>query len=1258
MAILYTPGDAVDQGSFPGNLPNRLSSGQGITWDGQQAVIVDGSPDALFTLARNNDGTYTPANAVRQGNLPAGIVKSGGVTWDGQQLVFVDRTGSGLWTLARNNDGTFTPANAVDQGSFPSPFTLPRGVTWDGQQLVIFRSTQLWTLARNNDGTYTPSDIFNQGSTSSDLNAAGGVTWDGFQLLVFDSPGELFTLARNMDGSYAPASATLLGSGPSALVAGTARGLGWDGQQLLILEVNSVGPNPPYTHLWLLIPDSLTPVISGFTFSDDVVDANNSIDLSATITHPDPTVTVTLAWTASPNIGTFSDDDADSTTWTAPGPVDDDRDVVITLTATESSADLTDAASITITVRGNRRPQVTATADQTTVDVGDVVNLTATATDPEGQSMTYSWVSDPGGDFGTPAALTTTWTAPTVTESTTFTLTFTANDSVLTTSTTVTIIVRAPATQPLMLPAIANQSFATGDLVNLTLPEATQGLMPYIYSAAGLPRGLTFRNRAIVGRPDFPGTYTVTYTVTDSNQDMESEEFDIVITGSALPHPVGLNMRIDWGNQFYASSHSDVYSRIIGGIRCFRGKNTASAVLGRSQAGTMSFDLENDDGLYDDENPDSDLAGLIRPGIQVQLRNGVSPLWTGVLDSIPTKIKRGGNNTARVTAHGVLSTAQEATVSGGSLTAESTAQAFIELCVKGDVPYESPQPEPGDAYIMSRWWEVGTLQQALHVLEDTEGGFIFEDREGELGFHLAPYRSERTVSKTFVVGTPSTDDEIEIDGDPRKLTAVKDVHNVVQGNVRQFQTRNDETVYQSEIPIPIALGGRLDLVSVYPVGSGAVSELNSLVDGTDWTANTASDGSGTDRTSRIGVDIELMDFNEVHITIAYGTGSGFDSTLYVRGLTIFGSVLTISTPLQVTREDTVSKQRYRPKTRSLRNTWIRSVADMENRADAILDVLASPERRLELTYLVEDWATFLALDLSDRVHLVLDNLESDAFIESIKLDIRRGGAYYSTLNLSLTESLAAAPAFADDTGDDQDWTQNSAITSITVPVATGHPTPTYAVQGALPAGISFDADTRVISGTPTATGSGTITIRATNSEGTADWTVDYTTTAAAQTIWEQFEALTGALGIRFTGSGSLVPLYEFDPAEGTLLDATSGQHSDTSIYWIERVRVQNSGETLHLHRGGSSVDASTYLSALSDTYTLYLVSETTDTYVALQANDYASAGGGFANWTEATWTVVSSHLNTFADAAAFLDSLADDTVIVGLANDDTWEPYS
>ena len=113
--------------------------------------------------------------------------------------------------------------------------------------------------------------------------------------------------------------------------------------------------------------------------------------------------------------------------------------------------------------------------------------------------------------------------------------------------------------------------------------------------------------------------------------------------------------------------------------------------------------------------------------------------------------------------------------------------------------------------------------------------------------------------------------------------------------------------------------------------------------------------------------------------------------------------------------------------------------------------------------------------------------------------------------------VETVPVFADDTGAAQTWTVGDAVTSITVPAATGTPTPTYAAVGSLPDGIAFDTSARVISGTPTAVGNGTITIRATNSAGSDDWTVEYTTSAAdliptLPTIADQ----TGTVGVAFS----------------------------------------------------------------------------------------------------------------------------------------------
>ena len=76
-----------------------------------------------------------------------------------------------------------------------------------------------------------------------------------------------------------------------------------------------------------------------------------------------------------------------------------------------------------------------------------------------------------------------------------------------------------------------------------------------------------------------------------------------------------------------------------------------------------------------------------------------------------------------------------------------------------------------------------------------------------------------------------------------------------------------------------------------------------------------------------------------------------------------------------------------------------------------------------------------------------------------------------------------APSWTDDTGDAITGVAGTAITRVTVPaVNAGNPAPTYAASG-LPTGLAFNSNTREISGTPAAAGSGTITITATNSVG-------------------------------------------------------------------------------------------------------------------------------------------------------------------------------
>ena len=135
--------------------------------------------------------------------------------------------------------------------------------------------------------------------------------------------------------------------------------------------------------------------------------------------------------------------------------------------------------------------------------------------------------------------------------------------------------------------------------------------------------------------------------------------------------------------------------------------------------------------------------------------------------------------------------------------------------------------------------------------------------------------------------------------------------------------------------------------------------------------------------------------------------------------------------------------------------------------------------------------------------------------------------------------LGTIPIFADDTGDAITGTIGEAIADVTVPEATGIPAPTHAVEGTLPTGVTFNTDTPpddaagVLEFDETAIvpGTGTITIRATNSVGTADWTVDYT-----------FEEASASVDLGSHSFGALTASLEATTAGG-LVSADLGSHS-------------------------------------------------------------------------------------------------------------------
>ena len=142
--------------------------------------------------------------------------------------------------------------------------------------------------------------------------------------------------------------------------------------------------------------------------AEQTVDGGQTVNLAATASDPDGD-DLTLAWTSDGG-GTFDDDSVEDASWTAPAKTNSDQTIVLTLMATDPGG-LSASAELPLTVRANRAPSVTVdTADQA-IDGGSSIQLAATDSDLDADTLTYEWESE-SGTFADPTLKDAAWSAP------------------------------------------------------------------------------------------------------------------------------------------------------------------------------------------------------------------------------------------------------------------------------------------------------------------------------------------------------------------------------------------------------------------------------------------------------------------------------------------------------------------------------------------------------------------------------------------------------------------------------------------------------------------------------------------------------------------------------------------------------------------------------------------------------------------------------------------------------------------------------
>ena len=955
----------------------------------------------------------------------------------------------------------------------------------------------------------------------------------------------------------------------------------------------------------LVVVVDLMPVLSSIPDQDATENKSYSYTLPITLSGDTPLV-YSLTGTLPTGITYASSSRVLSGTPTQTGTF------TLTYTVTDVDGD-SDSDIFTLTVAADLMPTLPSIPDQ---------NAT------ENQSYTVTLPEATGGD--TPLAYTLTGTLPTglsfnlssrvlsgtPRQTGAFSLTYGVSDADGDLDSDIFTLTIAADLIP-SIPSISNQDATENQSYSYTLPTALSGDLPLVYSLTGtLPTGITYASssRVLSGTPTQTGTFTLTYTVTDVDGDSDSDIFTLTVAADLMPTLPSIPDQNATENQSYTVTLPEatggdtplVYSltgtlptgityasssRVLSGTPTQTGTFTLTykVVDADGDSDSIEFNLVVSDIVVDlmpvlSSIPDQDATENKSYSYTLPITlSGDTPLVYSLTGTLPTGITYASSSrvlSGTPTQTGTFTLTYTVTDVDG----DSDSDIFT-LTVAADLMPTLPSIPDQNA----------TENQSYTVtLPEATGGDtpLAYTLTGTLPTGLSFNLSSRVLSGTprqtgaFSLTYGVSDADGDLDSDIFTLTIAADLIPSIPSISNQDATENQSysytlpTALSGDLPLVYSLTGTLPTGITYASSSRVLSGTPTQT-GTFTLTYTVTDVDG-DSDSDIFTLTVAADLMPTLPSIPDQNATENQS-------------YTVTLP-EATGGDT-------PLVYSLTGTLPTGITYASS--SRVLSGTPTQTGTFTLTYKVVD---------ADG------DSDSDIF----------------TLTVVTADLMPTLPSIPNQS------VNESKAYSYTLPEATGGDTPlAYTLTGALPTGLTFNANTRVLSGTPTQTGTFALVYTVTDVDG------DIAVSNLSLTITRYLNLRSIPTGLnedaRFIitveKSGSFLFRRNYSESDlGSIetMDANLPPEIDR-IYWGE------SNDTLRFNAAGDVSRFNIYPN--SATHSVYIAYLDSNANVVLKSFTYAShisVGGGFINW----------HL--MGDLSTYFDAIStDDRFLVIVAKTDS-----